>query len=86
EKARLIRLEGLVDSLRLQQAADSLLSTKRLMWRGVMGGFARGVGIMLGFSLLGALIGYILTSAVFDNLPQLVAWLEKMLENIQRRL
>jgi len=86
EKARLMRLEGLVESMRLQQAADSLLSTKQLVWRGVVGGFARGVGIMLGFSLLGALVGYILTSAIFDNLPELVAWLEKMLENIQKRM
>jgi len=83
---RVSRIEKILETYRLREAADSLLSNKRLVWRHFLAGVARGVGTFLGFSVLAALIGYILTTALVDNWPQFSAWLESALHNLNNRI
>nr|MDD6335255.1 DUF5665 domain-containing protein [bacterium] len=85
-RRRVFELERVIENMRVREAAQNMLSTKKLFWRNVLAGVARGVGTMLGFALLGALIGLILTTAIKDTLPAFARWLEQLLEKIQNRL
>jgi len=83
---RVNALEKVAKKLHLNEAAHYWQSTGRLLWRSFLAGIARGFGIFLGFSILAALITLVLTTALRDNWPKIAAWLDTMLENLQKRL
>ena len=83
---RVSRMEKLLKSVRLEEATQSLLSTKRLLWRQFLSGLARGVGMFFGFSILAALIAYILSSTIIDNWPQISAWLQSALNSLNGKV
>ena|GEM_PF-3466432 len=83
QAAHLLHIEHLLEQL---QKAERAASTSKLVVQRFLGGIAQGLGSMIGFSLLGALLAFLLTTAVRDELPRIALWLEKMLESIQKRL
>jgi len=49
--------------------ARYLMSPRRMLMSNLMAGMARGIGMALGFSLLGAAFVYILRALALQNLP-----------------
>lgn len=49
--------------------ARYLMSPRRMIMSNLMAGMARGIGMALGFSLLGAALVYVLRALALENLP-----------------
>lgn len=58
-----------IESLRLAEYVDMLNDPKRLWKVNFLAGLARGLGAAVGFTILGALVLYILQRLVLLNLP-----------------
>ncbi|HHW26861.1 MAG TPA: hypothetical protein GXX23_05930 [Firmicutes bacterium] len=77
------------DSLERSQIADyvQLLNTpKRLIYLNLLAGLFRGVGMAIGFTLLTAMIIYVLTRSFVANLPIIGDFLGELVWIIQQYL
>ena len=72
---------GAMERLRL---ADYV--RKRLFWTSFWAGVARGVGMAVGFSILGALLVWILQDLAKRNLPLIGELLANIVSIVQKRL
>lgn len=59
---------------------------RRRLWDSFWQGVARGLGVMVGFSILGALLIYILQDIAQRNLPGISAFLARVITLVQMRL
>ena len=59
---------------------------RRRLWDAFWQGVARGLGVMVGFSILGALLIYILQDIAQRNLPGISAILARVITLVQMRL
>lgn len=58
----------------------------RLMWLNFLAGVARGLGIAVGFSVLGALVLYALSRSFVTNLPILGRYVAELVMIVQNHL
>ncbi|MGI6160483.1 MAG: DUF5665 domain-containing protein [Christensenellales bacterium] len=58
-----------LEKLKLADYIEYLRHPGRLLWRNFLSGIARGFGMAVGFTLLGAMALYILQKAAILNLP-----------------
>ena len=82
------RLENKIDDLlfklnerSLNKFIEIIVSPKKLFWRNFLAGIARGIGSAIGFSILGAIVLYLLRYIVMLNLPIIGAFLKDLFEN-----
>ena len=65
--------------------SEIIISPKKLFWRSFLSGIARGIGSAIGFSLLGAILIYLLRYIVMLNLPVIGAFLKDIWKIIQEK-
>lgn len=65
--------------------AEILASPRRIFWRSFLAGIARGIGSAIGFSILGALLIYLLRYIVMLNLPVIGAFIRDIWEIVNER-
>ena len=90
------RLEKLVDRLeqyllrleqmRLREYLQFLGDRKKLMRSHFLGGLARGLGMAVGFTILGAVLVIVLQRLASRNLPVIGDFLAEIVSVVQRRL
>lgn len=86
--AALRRLEAYVAAMERMQLAEYLRyvsDRKRLFWSNFWGGIARGVGMAVGFTILGALL-VLLQDLARRNLPLIGDALAEIVKVVQRQL
>lgn len=79
-------LEDIIQSFEKMHFADYveyLKNPKRLLWVNFVSGVARGFGYAFGFSILGAILIYILNSIVKYNLPIIGKYIAQLLNIIK---
>ena len=60
-------------------------SPKKIFWRNFMAGISKGIGGAIGFSLLGALLIYLLRYIVMLNLPIIGAFIRDIMEIVNQK-
>ena len=75
-----------MERLRLADYVRSVDERKRLFWSSFWAGVARGVGMAVGFSILGALLVWILQDLAKRNLPLIGELLANIVSIVQKRL
>ncbi len=83
---RLNELSLMLEKLNLADYLKHLNNTKRMMWVSFVGGVARGFGIAVGFTLLGALVIYLLQESFLNNLPVIGEFIADIVEIANQRL
>jgi len=58
----------------------------RMLWINFLAGLARGLGMAVGFTLLGALVLYFLQKAVMLNLPLISDFIAEIIRMVQHRM
>ena len=86
DTARLERLLGTLERMRLDEYVEHLTSRRRLIFDNLLYGICRGLGFTIGFSVLGALIAVLLRNAVVDNIPLIGGFLAEVIHAIQARM
>ncbi len=78
------RIAAYMESVNLGAYVDLYRRPWRMLWLNFAAGTARGVGMAVGFAILGALLIYILSSSFLDNLPvvgRVIAELVRIVEH-----
>ena len=75
-----------LERLRLADYIRYVDDHKRLMRSQFLGGLARGMGMAVGFTLLGAVLVIVLNRLAQHNLPIIGDFLADIVEIVQRRL
>lgn len=83
---RLNELSLMLEKLKLADYLTHLNNTKRMVWVSFLGGVARGFGIAVGFTLLGALVIYLLQQSFLNNLPVIGEFIADIVEIANQRL
>ncbi len=83
---RLNELSLMLEKLKLADYLIHLNNTKRMIWVSFLGGLARGLGLAVGFTLLGALVIYLLQQSFLNNLPVIGDFIADIVEIANERL
>ena len=75
-----------LERLHLPEYIRYLDDRKRMMRRQFLGGLARGMGMAVGFTLLGAVLVILLQRLAQQNLPVIGDFLAQIVTIVQRRL
>lgn len=75
-----------MEKMKLAEYVDLLNSPWRLLWVNFISGIARGLGIAIGFAILGALIIIFLQKLVELNLPVIGGIIADIVEIVQQQL
>jgi hypothetical protein len=69
-----------MEQLRLSEYLRYVQDRRKLFWNSFLSGIARGVGMAIGFTLLGAALVLILQDLARHNLPLIGEWLDKLMQ------
>ena len=83
---RLNELSLMLEKLKLADYLTHLNNTRRMIWVNFLGGLARGLGLAVGFTLLGALVIYLLQESFLKNLPVIGVFIADIVEIANERL
>ncbi|MCR4398652.1 MAG: DUF5665 domain-containing protein [Firmicutes bacterium] len=87
---RLERFAHLAEKMKLADYVDLLLDSRRLLYVNFVAGLARGVGMAVGFTFLGAIVVYalsrILMRSFVINLPILGGIIAQIVRAVQLQL
>ena len=83
---RLEKLTRRIDCLRLDAYLKYVRDWKRRLLFDFLSGIARGVGFSVGFTVLGALLLYLLRNAALANLPVIGRFLAELVRIVENNL
>lgn len=81
-----LKMNDLYDKLNdknFSKFVEVIASPRRIFWRSFLSGIARGIGTAIGFSILGALLIYLLRYIVMLNLPVIGAFIKDIWDIVQ---
>lgn len=82
--ARLDKLSVILERMNLNEYIAYLSSPKRMIWRSLLLGIARGVGSAIGFTILGAAVFILLKNLADQNLPVIGDFIARILELVEK--
>ncbi|HIE12612.1 MAG TPA: hypothetical protein EYP63_04165 [Desulfotomaculum sp.] len=80
------RLSVAMEKMRLAEYVRLLENPWRLMYINLIAGIARGVGIAIGFTILGAAVAYLLRNLVAANLPGIGKFIAEVVRMVELHL
>jgi hypothetical protein len=84
-----MRAQAMIEQMErmgLAEYVQYLSSTRRLLWTNFLGGMARGLGIAVGFSILGAILIVLVQRLAVENMPLIGNFLADVVRMVQRKL
>lgn len=75
-----------IEKLNLAEYLELLRNPKRLLYINFLGGMARGFGMAVGFTLLGAFVLYVLQRLVILRLPLIGDFIADIIKIVQKQL
>ena len=83
---RIANLAVSIEKMKLAEYVRLLENPWRLMYINFIAGVARGVGIAIGFTILGAIVLYILKELVLLNLPWVGGFIAEIVRMVQLKI
>lgn len=83
---KLDRLSLSIEKAKIAEYANLMQDPKRLLYLNFVGGLARGLGIAVGFSILGAVAIYFLRRLVMLNLPLIGDFIAEIIKLVNRSM
>lgn len=78
------KLARKLEAKRIGEYVELLENTKLLIWKNFVMGISKGIGIAIGFSLLGAVAIYLLRKIVMLNLPVIGAFVKEIVDIVEQ--
>lgn len=82
----LLKVSDSLERAKIAEYVTLMSKPRRLIYLNVLGGLARGIGFAVGFTLLGALVIYVLTRSFLLNLPVVGNFIGEIVWIIQQYL
>ena len=83
---RIRELSQNMEKMKLAEYVNLLQSPRRLLYVNFISGIARGLGIAVGFAILGAILVIILQKLVSLNLPVIGGFIAELVKIVQAQL
>lgn len=83
---RIDELAANMEKMKLAEYVELLHDTRRLLWVNFISGVARGLGIAVGFTILGAVLIYFLRKLVLLNLPVIGGFIAQVVQMVQIKM
>ncbi len=83
---RLRNLEHILVKTRLEEILKLLANPKRMLLMNFLSGIAKGVGVAIGFTILGAILVIILQSLVVLNIPVIGNFIAEIVRIVNTKL
>ena len=90
-RKKINKLSKKIDDLAKKIEAKSMfeyieltMDTKKLIWKNFVLGISKGIGIAIGFSILGAIAIYLLRQVVMLNLPVIGAFIKEIMDIVEK--
>ncbi len=80
------RLLGSLERMQLEEYLNYVRNWKRLLWVNFVSGLARGLGMAIGFTVLGAAAVVLLQRIVVDNIPWIGDFLAEVIRMAQKKI
>lgn len=80
------RLSENIEKFKLAEYIELLNSPRRYIWQNFLGGLARGLGIAVGFTVLGAVVIMLLRKLMYLNLPLIGDFIADIVLTVQQNL
>lgn len=80
------KISGEIDKMKIAEYVELMEHPKRMLFANFLGGLARGFGMAVGFTLLGAILLYVLREAVKLNLPIIGQFIADLVRIVQDNL
>lgn len=75
-----------MDKMKIAEYVEMMENPKRMLWANFLGGLTRGFGMAVGFTILGALVLFLLREAVKLNLPIIGQFIAELVKIVQDKL
>lgn len=75
-----------MEKMKLAEYIDLLNNPKRLLYINFLAGISRGIGTAIGFTILGAIVVFILRKLVLLNIPLIGDFVAEIVRMVQYRL
>ncbi|MGI1689799.1 MULTISPECIES: DUF5665 domain-containing protein [Thermoanaerobacter] len=85
-KKQLDQMSEMMEKMKIADYVELMQSPYRLLWLNFIGGVARGFGIAVGFTILGAIVLYILQKLVVLNLPLIGSIIADIVKIVNQKL
>jgi hypothetical protein len=85
-EGRVEQIALMLEKAKLGDYVAIMTKPKTLLLTNFIGGLARGFGMAIGFTILGALVLYILRQAVFLNIPFIGGFIAEIVKIVQDHL
>ena len=72
-----------LDAKNTTEYIELAMDTKRLIWKNFVIGISKGIGIAIGFTVLGAVAIYLLRKVVMLNLPVIGAFVKDIMDIVE---
>lgn len=82
----ILRLSQDIERLKLGEYIELINSPIRIFYSNFMWGLARGFGMAVGFTILGAVILYALKSVVWSNIPIIGRYIAEIVKIVQNNI
>ncbi len=76
------RLSMTLERMQMDKYLQFVSDKKRMLMMAFLGGMARGLGFMFGFSTVGAIAVYILRQVILKNIPGIGEFLTEVLNEV----
>ncbi|GBF33607.1 hypothetical protein DCCM_2713 [Desulfocucumis palustris] len=83
---KIVELGINMEKMKLAEYVDLLHNPWRLLWVNFTSGIARGLGIAVGFAILGAMLVLVLKKLVSLNLPVIGGFIAEIVQIVQDQL
>lgn len=80
---RVDKLAGVLERMRLDEYLDRVTNRRRMIWENLLYGMVRGVGYMIGFTVLGAIVLVLLGRLASDNVPVIGEFVAEVLAEME---
>ena len=80
------RLTDTLERMHFDEYLEYISNRRRMIASNLLYGLLRGLGFMLGFTVLGALVVVLLRNLMADNLPVIGDFLAEVIHAIERRM
>ena len=82
----ILKLSLDIEKLKLGEYIEMLNSPYKIFYSNFMWGLARGLGMAIGFTILGAFILYALKNIVWDKIPIIGSYIAEIVKIVQNNI
>jgi hypothetical protein len=80
------KLTSALENIKIMEYVEFLNNKRRMLYTNFLAGLARGLGMAVGFTILGAILVYLLKQVVFLNLPLISDFIANIVQLVNESL